>query len=465
MLRYSTLITVVMLTGVLFSVQPASGARLEGFEPDYAGRTIEFMTWTDPVSKNERTAFLLTIGPQGRIQVETGVTELLFCYADFDSYRGKLILVPGQTIKIKLPPLKEKSFEESKNPYFKPVELWIPGQVDGKEDLTTRFARFDQLFYGLQDRYFDQLYYRQQRNFLDSMRIKIDRESGGNGGREFQWHRQLMLKTVEAGILRAGREKLMGSLNDLPSEAWRLPAFADLTDRLLTGTLSQESKSANGARLRNMVTQRDVAGLKKWTETLTGTISPLSDLLLVKLLHDAFYSGDFSKNSIFQILQLPHYTGHSVRILRTAAAETLKKLQHLYPGTEAPVICLPSPSGDTLCSSGATKPFQYILFADLEIPVCREQVKYLAEIHQRIGEQVDILLILSPSSRINNAEFIAANKIPGRIVTDSQALKTGNTYRIRSYPSALLLNRDHRVVLAPAKTPLDGFELQLGGVK
>jgi hypothetical protein len=449
---------------IVLTAFQASAARIEGFEPDYAGRTIEFMTWTDPVSKNEAAAFTLRIGPQGRIQVETGIQEVLFCYAEFDSYRGKMVIIPGQTLKIKLPPLKEKTFEESKNPYFKPIELWIIGQEGGQEDLSTRFARFDQRFYSLQDKYFNQLFYRQQRQYLDSMRIPLDTEFGRIRQQEFQWHQRLMIMTTEAGIMRTGREKLLGSLKELPPSAWRLPAFADLTDRLLTNTLSQESKSAQGAKLRSVVSQQKLAELKNWTENLTGTVSPMSDLLLLKILHDAFYSGEFPKNAILQMLQQKHFSGHPVREVRHAAAEVHSKLQFLHTGTQAPVICLPSLTGDTVCSTSNAKPFQYILFADLEIPVCREQVKYLTEIYERIGEHAEFLLILSPSEKIDNLEFVTSNRIPGRIVSDDYTRMTGRKYKIRAYPSALLINRDHKVVLSPAKTPLDGFELQLQGI-
>jgi hypothetical protein len=449
---------------LLFALQ-AFGSRLEGFEPDYAGRNIEFYTWTDPISKTDKKAFTLRIGPQGRIQVETGVTETLFCYADFDSYQGKIIIVPGETLKIKLPPLNEKTFEESKNPYFQPITTWILAQSGSREEMNTLFARFDQRFYRLNQKYFDQLYMRQQRNYLDSVRIQLEREFRQIDVPLFKHHMELQLKTVEAGIMRAGREKLMAGMSGLPAQVWKLPAFADLVDRLFTNTLSIESKSAKGAAIRNMVARRNVAELRKWTESYTGTTSPLSDLLSVKMLHDAFYSGEFSKIAIIQILQSESFTRHTRSDIRSVAASAAEKLQFLFPGTKAPVIVLPTLAGDTIYSTSSSKPYQYILFADLEIPVGQEQVKYLTEINQRIGSRVDILLVLTPSTRVNNLEFIRANNIPGRIVLDTETKTMGRKYKVRSYPSAYLVNREHKVILAPAKTPLDGFEHQLAGVR
>lgn len=450
---------------LLFQAFTVKGTRIEGFEPDYAGRTIEFFAWTDLVSKQEKPAFSLRIGPQGRIQVETGITETLYCFAEFDSYRGKIIISPGETLKIKLPPLQEKTFEESKNPYFKPIELWIMSQRGNQEDLTTLYARFDQQFYFLQEKYFNQLFFRQQRNYLDSLSIPLEKAFASFHQPEFSYHRQLQLKTVEAGMLRSGREKLMGSLNQLPVSAWQLPAFAELVDRLLTNTLSQESKTTRGSEIRSMVARRNFAELKKWTESFTGTVSPLSDLVLIKLLHDAYYSGDFQKNAILELLQSPAFRENRTPEIRTAASEVTKKLRFLNPGTIAPVICLPTLAGETHCSDTFEKPYQYILFVDLEIPVCREQVKYLTEINERMSSRVDILLVLTPSAMIDYADFIAANGIPGKVIIDDQMRTAGKTYRIRSYPSALLINKNHQVVLAPAKSPLDGFEHQISGMK
>jgi hypothetical protein len=73
--------------------------------------------------------------------------------------------------------------------------------------------------------------------------------------------------------------------------------------------------------------------------------------------------------------------------------------------------------------------------------------------------------VLTPSTRVNNKEFIKSNNIPGRVVIDTETNAIGRKYKVRSYPSAYLVNREHKVVLAPAKTPLDGFEHQLAGVR
>lgn len=108
---------------------------------------------------------------------------------------------------------------------------------------------------------------------------------------------------------------------------------------------------------------------------------------------------------------------------------------------------------------------QYILFADLEIPVCQEQVKYLNTLNDKIGNSADILLILKPSERINQTDFIKRHNIPGKIVLDTHDATYGRLFKVRAYPSAFLIDQNHLVILAPAKNPLDGFEFQFESIK
>ena len=78
---------------------------------------------------------------------------------------------------------------------------------------------------------------------------------------------------------------------------------------------------------------------------------------------------------------------------------------------------------------------------------------------------MDILLILTPSTRISNQEFIRTEQIPGKVILDTNDRAIGKKYKIRSYPSAILLDKNHKIVQHPAKTPLDGFEYQFPGKK
>lgn len=443
----------------------ANTIHLEGHEPEYAGSKIVFQKQTDPISGSTDTTFILKIGPQGRILTDINIQEPLYCFAEFDIYLLKLMLVPGDSLRIKLPPRKPKSFEESKNPYFKPVETWVLSQSKNYSHLNSLFARFDQKYYNLNDKYFNQLYYTRQEKYLDSVVFHLEKEFGSEKNLVFIAHKKLMLKSIETGIMREGREKLMSDFESLTYSAWLLPSFSDLLERLFSQTWSTESKRPQGRELKSLVAGRKISELRNWTVHFTGINKPLTDLILLKLLHDAYYSGEFQKSAILDMLQSDLFMTNKVGLVIRTAKEIHKKLSFLLPGTPAPEICLPLIGNGIYCSKESKKSMQYILFADLEIPVCQEHVKYLPTLHDKIGDYVDILLILRPSSKMNQAEFIKQYNIPGNVVLDTQDDIFSRKFKIRAFPSAFLVDRNHSVVLSPARTPLDGFEFQIESIK
>jgi hypothetical protein len=77
------------------------------------------------------------------------------------------------------------------------------------------------------------------------------------------------------------------------------------------------------------------------------------------MLHDAFYSGEFGKSSILQVLRSPAFASHNSTEIRKTAANIIEKLTFLQPGSAAPVICLNDVNGNKKCSNETTNKFKY----------------------------------------------------------------------------------------------------------
>lgn len=444
---------------------PAGAVRVSGTAAEYAGRSFVFFTHSDPVTRSPLPIFTLSIGHDGNFSGSVEVTSPVYCFADFGIFRGRFFLEPGKEVTLHLPPLREKSFEESKNPYFEPVEIWLKTGDGGTGELTNLISRFDTRLFRLTDKYFNQLYHRQMKSYADTINRHMEGEFGNFKDPLFREHFRVRMAALEADVMRAGREKMAANLKDLPAEAWSRPAFTDFLNRLYVNTLSTESKSPAGASLRLWVARENLTELKNWTARFTAAPSPLADVILLKLLYDAWYSGEFSKNGIRKMVASAYFSSHNMKEVRDMASMVSEKITFLQPGTTAPEICLPSGEDRTWCTRSNTSSYLYLLFADLEIPVCQEQVKYLKTLVEKTGKDVQVVVVASPSSRINVMEFMSRHQVPGIVITDTPGLEAGKLYKVRSYPSAFLLDSQHRVVLAPARTPLDGFEFQFEDLK
>jgi len=141
------------------------------------------------------------------------------------------------------------------------------------------------------------------------------------------------------------------------------------------------------------------------------------------------------------------------------------KLEHLKPGSKAPVICLKDTYGRRVCTDKTPGTeegkFKYLIFADTEMLVCREHLKYLTRTEEQFASHLEIIVVLRKTDLIEMKIFLEEENIRGIHLVDENGEYT-EKYRVKSFPESFLLNAGHEVVFQQTKTPLDGFEQQFG---
>jgi peroxiredoxin len=187
----------------------------------------------------------------------------------------------------------------------------------------------------------------------------------------------------------------------------------------------------------------------------------IADLALLKMLHDAWYSGDFSKTQVQQLIKSARFSGHQNPVIRETAINISEKITHLQAGSTAPAICLKNMEGQKTCTNQTTGKYKFIIFADTEMAVCREHLKYLPAIQQKYPKNLEIFIVLRNTDAASQKKFFTENEVQAvKLIDENEEFAT--SYKIKSFPQCFLLDGNHRVKLAPALAPLDGFEQQFG---
>jgi len=451
-----------LLFFILFvSATSKASVTIQCDNPKYAGQKLSFYSYSDPVSSATHLVFSLDIDKTGKCTktVETQTTGYVFC--DFGIYRGLLFIEPNQTIKLQLPPVREKSFADQKNPYFEPVSFWFA--TENKLQLNNQVSDFTSRLNQLTDKYFDQLYFRQSKQIYDSVIYFIEKDFGGIKSEAFQFHKKMSLKMVEVEAFRLKPEDYSALFSSIKQQFWLHPAFTGLFEKTFAGQLSFAVKSVKGDEIRKAVNQGNIPFLVDYTKTKYKVADEMAELALLKMLHDAFYSGDFSANSITQMVKSTRFSGHQNKIIREAALNISEKITHLQPDTVAPTICLNSIEGQKTCTNPDNGKYKYLIFADAEMAVCREHLKYLSAIQQKYAKNLEIFIVLRKTDATQMKKFFAETEVPGIKLVDENGEFT-NQYKVKSFPQSFLLDQNHKVKLTTAKAPLDGFEQQFGAL-
>lgn len=442
---------------ILLSLSGFAQTTIQCDKKEYAGEKLTFYSYSDPVSLAKKIVFTLEFDKEGKCikTIETQTIDYVFC--DFGIYRGMLFIEPGQTIKLQLPPVREKSFADQKNPYFQPVSFWFA--TDDKNQLNNQVSKFTFRLNQLTDQYFNQLYFRQLESYYDSLQYFIEKDFGAIQSEPFLFHKEFSLKLVETDAFRLKPQDYTAIFSSVKQQFFLYPAFSILFEKTFAGLLSFEAKSVKGDELRKAVNQGNASFLIDFIKTKYNIQGEMADLVLLKMLHDAYYSGDFSKTSVQEMINSTRFTTNQSKFIREASKNITEKITHLQKGTTAPVICLKNNEGLKICTNQNKDKFKYIIFADTEMAVCREHLKYLPAIQKRFEKYLEIFVVLRKTNTAEMNKFFAENEIPGIKLVDENN-EFIDLYKIRSFPQCYLLDENHKVTFAAAKAPLDGFEQQ-----
>ncbi len=443
----------------LISVLPAIATVIEGTNREYAGKELKFFRYADAVTKEKIPVFTLDIDESGKFYAEVEVSVPTFVFSEFGIYRGLLFLEPQKTVEILLPPLRERSFADQKNPFFQPVEFWFATQQG--DCLNDRIAAFDTKLNQLTDKYFNQLYFSQSKAYFDTLSTLIGNQFEEIKSPVFNAHKTLKLQAVRADAFRLDPDALSEVFMTTEPKFRTHRAFIELFDKTFDNKLSFEIKKVDNARLLEAVGRENTTFLLRFTEENYDLKSPLTELALLKMLHDGFYSGDFPKKAIIGILSSGKFQNNPNPEIAAIAKNVKDKLDFMLPGSQAPVICLKNTDGNKICTDRNNDKFKYFIFADTEMVVCREQLKYLSKIKEQFSEHLEIYVILRKTDLIEMKMFLNGQDIPGTHLVDENG-EYIEKYRIKSFPVGVLLDENHEVVFSPAKAPLDGFEQQFG---
>ncbi|QGY43255.1 redoxin domain-containing protein [Maribellus comscasis] len=454
--KLSVLTIILLLFG-----KAAFSTVLEGQNREYAGKRIAFYTYSDPIAKNELELFSIKFGSDGHFRTEIQLTKTTFVFCYFGIYRGEFFLEPDKTIQPVFPPYREKSFADQKNPFFEPVLFWFK-QKDSQglnQNILDFEARFGQLTNS--EKYFNRLYFKQSREVYDSIVFILNNDFPKSNNSVFENHKKLKIKFLESEVFRQNPEDGSAILSTVPPDYWQHPAFISYFERIFTNRLSFDAKSKDGDKIKNAIARLDadyLTGFVKNKYNLTGQVIQLATL---KMLYDAFYSGEFPRSAIIQLLESEQWKKNSSEIIITYTKNVIEKLTFLLPGVKAPVICLKDINGHHKCSDDNKDKFKYLIFADAEMIVCQEHLKYLAKIEEQFQQHLEIIPVMRKTDIIEMKMFLDKNQIPGKQLVD----ETGEfirKYKIKAFPSCFLLDENHKIVFENTKAPLDGFEQQFG---
>ena len=183
----------------------------------------------------------------------------------------------------------------------------------------------------------------------------------------------------------------------------------------------------------------------------------LRELVLLNALKEVYYNKDFNalqiKILIEEITKNSKFTEH-----KKIGAAIISQLSGLQIGAIAPIFKLKSTQGNYKSLSDYKGRYIYLIFTSDNCQACESDRVALEKIHEKYKKDIAVVEVFVNYTKNGLIKYTNKTKASWDRLLFNNNFDLLNSYRIRTYPLYILLDRENKILLNPAKKPHEGID-------
>ena len=437
--------------------------RISGHAPGYSGQEIVFYSWTDQISFTEKELFRFTVDKSDEFSLEFEAgADTLYIFSHADRYFIYMYVEGGKEYRIVLPLRSEKAPHENLNPYFKGIPTHIAVVNHDSTDLNSLIRNFDDFIEPLFQVSLTRMSPEQGKHYLDSVWAEIDLRFGGVRHSYFEGYRDYKTGLLESiALFRTARGLSDNRFRNNPV-LYGNNAYMELFRHVYDRYFLFFSRTVKGSRIFDDINQRkSLSSLLHTlqTDSVLGS-DRLMELVILKGLHDSFYGSDFSRSGLLTVLdslaENTIYPEH-VRI----SSHIREKVTRLLPGFNPPEFMLLDRHGKMKTLSDYRGHYVYLNFCVAASYSCLSEYDILKRLDGNHDEYLKIVTVYIDKTHQSMLDFLDKNDYDWEFLFYGNQPSVLKDYDIRIFPWYYLIDRDGTLLMSPAPSPAEDFELYL----
>ncbi|HKJ41039.1 MAG TPA: redoxin domain-containing protein [Sunxiuqinia sp.] len=433
---------------------------LKGNAPDYSGYHISFYRLADAISGNKEVVGTINIDSDGNFNSHFNISEITYCFAEFDAYHASIYLTPGANYQLAFPPVKKVPEAQKRSQFFKPDEISFELKGNSNSDINQLIKSFEVAYMKEESRYFNQIYRLHSEAAVDSLQLHLRKQFPKTNNSYFENYKFYRLASAEFALNQGHSENFVKTYFIDHKPNLKIPTCTKLFHQLFTNYFTFEGNSLHGKAFKILVGRAELDGLQNYFTKTKGWNANLSRLVILQSINDAYYQGEFPKSSLLRLLD-KITASNWPSLEKTIASRVKEKLTYLQVGSQAPDITMTDFSGNKHRLSDFEDKYIYLTFTRVSNPICRQHLDQLKKMGPSVLNQLHVINLIMPEEADKKQRVIQQNW-PGKfyIVSD----KAADKYRVMNFPLAYLIDKNGKLVYSPAPNPLDGFERRFIGL-
>jgi peroxiredoxin len=457
-LRYWFFLLAFLLTG-LFAKPNTTDCTIFGNNKEYAGFVLQVFATPDLISGEKVLIASDTVDAVGNFKLAFSLQQTQLLSLPLGIYECIVYAEPGKTYQVVLPPWQPKTKADVLNPFFAPVQIYLGIQNPAPDDINFQIAGFNERYHNYIDQEYYYIFKFPRKANIDSVINTIESQFDTIANPYFYNYRKYKYAWLKyTTVMRDNRYVIREYFNNQPV-LYNNVAYMDLFNQLFANYLSLYMKTSEGERIFSDVALAKSPVLVK--ETFSNNMVLLNDTLqemvMLKGLHDAFYSNDFPLQSLLITLDSVAYNT-KVPEHKLMAKNIRTKVLHLRNGFEAPGFELSDAQGIKYSLTNFNKNYLYLNFISVESFACQQELELLKKLHEKFSNDLTIVSISIDKDLEKAQNYFDKQGYTWKLLGDSPDRKIADLYKVKAYPTFYLIQSNGKLKMSPALSPGENFE-------
>ena len=444
----------------LFSLQfsYAQTVVLKGNEPDYKGDEITFYTLTDLISQQEKELGSTVVEEDGSFECAFTINHTRKIFTELGVYKAYLYVEPGKAYSIALPPKQEKDKSQKLNPYFEHYPFHIGIKNEAEKELNAHIYNF----FGQYNHFFNK-----NAKKLDNSSSKKDsiinqlKDTSDFGHPFYQTLTKYKIKGTKLKLSGSPFSQKKQLFND-SSIFYYNPSYIETFNTTFQDYFKDFAASHEYSIHREISNGKNIHRIDSIIrkDKLLKNNPQLRELIILKGLHDLFYSGNLPKKDVIATID-SFKTWTESQKHKKIASNIKDKITQLLTGYEAPDFCLYDADSNKVCLSDMSSEYIYLGFCNELNYSCRKHYKILKNLHKKHKQQFKIVLVFTSDSFGDMKKFKEEKEYAWTFLHYGNKQKLLKKYNIKTMPTYYFINPKGKLILSPAPGPNEDIQKRI----
>jgi peroxiredoxin len=434
---------------------------LSGNAPSYSGQELIFSTYSDPFTENETEIGKCRVFENGDFSVVLPVNEVTYIYSHLGIYKGYMYVEPGKSYFISFPDKTDKSAGDKLNPFYKETEFQFAIKKLDDKDINFLIMSFNDA-YSPYYKKFAGIYLRNTKSLLDTTITALKKINSNTGNSYYNTYVDYKIGYLKFLASQQKSKSVVLEYFQGRQILYSNPVYTDLFNQVFNKYFYFFGQSIIGKRIYQDI-NKDKSYYKLNQILQSDSIlkdSPLRELVILKCIHDEFYSDKFSRSGLLNILD-SLISKTTIEKHKEIAKYIRKKITRLMPGFAPPAFELFDKDGKLVKLSDFIGSYVYLNFCTCTSYSCLKEFDQLKHISEKYKEKLKVVTISTDDNLKDMMDYLNKVQLNWTFLHFGNQPQIMEWYDIRAFPTYFLIDTKGKLVLSPAASPGENFEMYL----